>query len=1517
MAATKSNQILDTPTSSQDPPKKTRKRNRVPISCVICRRRKVKCDKQKPQCLNCIKNNVQHLCHYLEPKWAQPTNSESSNLLELKSSFETNSNSIVKLENNIDNNIINSNNNPTTQLETELDLLKTKIKSLEFENIELKKRLTVSLANSNTTNQITNNINNQSNLNINNIRIKPQDTDDVLDSIYNSNILFIAQKNTQYNIPITYQISVFSWMFMVKNDLYLNDLWMKILKLRQHYEYYYNSKGTLEKNMISHYKNYDNKLSKFKNSDNMKTSYISQDKTNEHTSKLKKFLEKSLNLEKSIDNNINTSNNNTKNNNKNEIEIISSPSMTTKSSLKPSPPQLQNVCPVTGVVGVCPMGNSLNTFENNEQLKKSIDRGLTNHNLIDDNASLIPNNNDKKLIQRNNNNILKFNKCPVLNPNDSSILTSKKTDAEFDSDNDELLEDNKICPLMVGDTKALFKEKLSKMNISALRESYINRKKTAFPSPAKSKGTPIIPSSPNTPMSEIKSQDTEKLNNFVPIAIKPEPSLSSRQNSNKRKFNSNNDISLNTNKLKKLKSISPSAIKSINYNNMKQVITVIEQYLPSKKVVGLLLDRFFDKIYIYMPYIDESSFRHKVSVILKLSDSSAQKIKLTSIGTQYCEEFLIVCLLVIIIRLSWLTLPEKLIPGLNQNELLLIKPENFVSFVLVDLVKEIFSNSKIMSKPSIIIFQVGLFLKIYSTVSPEDGFDTDDSYTRNNSHNNNIHNVNQNDVNTPNSLSSSTVNDLPDDLTNESPNMNSPNFIAMLVQLAQTIGLNRDPLNFKNFHPNQNDNDIAISRLFKKRHLWRKLWYGLVFMSIEANLSLGDYLKGLPIEIELDPTLGSSVNRLWDCRLPGGIEQGVLENSFENGKALQKELCVVQIFRESINSYRWIYKGMKLLFDVDKPPTTPEIENVISKLSEIICEKSKFGYGIDLIMGDQEIVNPFRARNSSVWVKKYTKQIKVLRLKVHLIVKNMLFTLNYLLFLNHEQKLSKLLGQKNASIEKIEKQRQYIETFFEASLLSSIESFKLFVQFMDENDKVFPNCSTDLLIYPFLMILNHRSHEFLISLVLRVQQSSPVIMEILKKNKIDPKELQKRLFTYLETFIERLDILTKKYYYAWVLKRLVKFFYNILTNSQKLFKLNFKKMNVNVPQNIHNKSNGQKSNNLKTNKKNENISKTGEKSAFEIAYGTSKLPPVTDYTHDDRREINFNPATSNSEILMPAIISNNNLNVGNNLADSMFQNMENDLNFCNSGNISPSDNVINQMINYNRMSKFDSNGANNANHLNTRSAPRLSGGNIRNDRYNNTINEELTALFDDQFLNDIGSFALQSIENTGLLGLHRGLSSDTISPSPNLDILHNTELQNMNFNNIPNISRSNLQGNSANSVNIINNTGVNNYTNNNSSNLEMNSMFNSQMMNDITTMNNNRGELYNSLNEIDFTNVDFNTPLDNLAYGFDLNFASDNNVNNNNTKNYRTNANSGSTQGNDGQSLDTSGNTGLGSWNFF
>lgn len=57
---------INSPNKVQKP---KRQRNRVPVSCLACKKRKVKCDKGKPACGGCVRNGVGHLCQYINPPW--------------------------------------------------------------------------------------------------------------------------------------------------------------------------------------------------------------------------------------------------------------------------------------------------------------------------------------------------------------------------------------------------------------------------------------------------------------------------------------------------------------------------------------------------------------------------------------------------------------------------------------------------------------------------------------------------------------------------------------------------------------------------------------------------------------------------------------------------------------------------------------------------------------------------------------------------------------------------------------------------------------------------------------------------------------------------------------------------------------------------------------------------------------------------------------------------------------------------------------------------------------------------------------------------------------------------------------------------------------------------------------------------------------------------------------------------------------------------------------------------------
>lgn len=548
--------------------------------------------------------------------------------------------------------------------------------------------------------------------------------------------------------------------------------------------------------------------------------------------------------------------------------------------------------------------------------------------------------------------------------------------------------------------------------------------------------------------------------------------------------------------------------KSAKVSSAAETLMFIERQLPGRKVIWLLIDRFFELLYSQLPYIDETSFRSKISRIVG-SRTGSKKVTLSHMLREVDEDFLYLCLMLIVIRLSWLTLPincpvSRNMP-LSPEEKILIKPENTVSMSLMEAVKEVFTNIKLLSKPCIIILQTGIFLKYYNILSPEDGFDIDDSYNSTNGGTN--------------------------DSGDES--LNASSFLNMLISMAKIMGLHRDPLVFKNFSP-----EGAEVTLFRKRHLWRKLWYCLISLNIITNISLGDYAKSLMVE------LNDTHHKYWDCHLPGSVESEMIAKSFQ-GESFDRELLVIDQFDHEFKISSIIHHSMKILLNVQQSPSKEDVDQVIGELSAIATDSeetrhSKVGINVNALLvsfGDAKD----KTRNGLL--------SRIFKLKLFLMVKTLLFVLNYIMLLNFEKKLQDDPGNLDFKF--------LVNTYFEKTLLLAIDNYNIFNLFFENCSSIFPNSGAELILYPFLMTSNHRSMQFLISLVLRLQRGCPYVAQALGVHGIDKEDLLKRLFGYIGVFLQKLDLLTKSYYYAWRLKKLIKFFYNVLVNSSKIFGIDY------------------------------------------------------------------------------------------------------------------------------------------------------------------------------------------------------------------------------------------------------------------------------------------------------------------------------------------------------------------------
>lgn len=194
---------------SGNPTLKQKQRNRVPVSCLICKRRKVKCDKVKPSCGGCLKNGVPHLCEYVEPAWTNNTSDTNSD---------------------VNNNRSNGHIGPE---KSKKQIQKDKLISEQQAEIEeLKRQLSVSQqlhskAQHNDNEELKVTI--LEKLNVNNLSSKS--TIDI-----SNDKSFTIKRQTQKS-KSTY-IDAYSWVSIIKLDPHLTTLWYKITNLQKIYHLY-------------------------------------------------------------------------------------------------------------------------------------------------------------------------------------------------------------------------------------------------------------------------------------------------------------------------------------------------------------------------------------------------------------------------------------------------------------------------------------------------------------------------------------------------------------------------------------------------------------------------------------------------------------------------------------------------------------------------------------------------------------------------------------------------------------------------------------------------------------------------------------------------------------------------------------------------------------------------------------------------------------------------------------------------------------------------------------------------------------------------------------------------------------------------------------------------------------------------------------------------------------------------------------------------------------------------------
>lgn len=213
--------------------------------------------------------------------------------------------------------------------------------------------------------------------------------------------------------------------------------------------------------------------------------------------------------------------------------------------------------------------------------------------------------------------------------------------------------------------------------------------------------------------------------------------------------------------------------------------------LPLKRIVWSHINRFFGILYPFFPYLDEQLFRERISRIFEpnpYEDAKATSIKITAqTDTAYIG---ILCLL---LRLSYLSLisndnksNQEIIEletndtKLMETQMLLLCP---IGIEFVDFAKTCLNLYQVGNRSNLIVLQLMVFTRIYMEQSPEDAEGpARDMYQVNN---------------------------------------------GVLLQLANTLGLNRDP------------SMIETLSDAKVNNIRRKLWTFIQFRDVVNAVKFG------------------------------------------------------------------------------------------------------------------------------------------------------------------------------------------------------------------------------------------------------------------------------------------------------------------------------------------------------------------------------------------------------------------------------------------------------------------------------------------------------------------------------------------------------------------------------------------------------------------------------------------------------------------------------------------------------
>lgn len=351
----------------------------------------------------------------------------------------------------------------------------------------------------------------------------------------------------------------------------------------------------------------------------------------------------------------------------------------------------------------------------------------------------------------------------------------------------------------------------------------------------------------------------------------------------------------NLQKAAKNQSTLPLGLAFVNSNldTELRLIDRINLFLPKQRVIWKLIHIFFLDCYPFMPFLDEKFFREEITKIL--GQPSCDDVKIDGVKIEKRLDFAHVGILLIILRLAYLSLFTNR-NDINERRLNtdefddLMGPKTYkyllsnpITMNIIDVAQECLDQFNIFRHPSIPVLQLTYYMKVYHTYAPEDGDGADGG--------------------------------------------DSSSMLAILIQMATSLGFNRDPDTYS-------DRNSAPKPL---NSLIRRIWCHLLLNDVHASYAFGSNIL--------------ITKESYDTKLP----------EFKEGELCLADAKLDKFIVESINKSFKMYSSFKdmlaKMLDMNNPSKMSELCPLLSNLETSV----KFQYGslADCIAPSTEEFNHF------------------------------------------------------------------------------------------------------------------------------------------------------------------------------------------------------------------------------------------------------------------------------------------------------------------------------------------------------------------------------------------------------------------------------------------------------------------------------------------------------------------------------------------------------------------------------